>query len=236
MADVKSYGPMQQVDVDALIARAKGQGFDVTGNGPWTIDTHKQGVVLEASYDPSQQRATVRIAKRNFYVPVQKVWDLLSPLMGAPAVSGEPNALDVAILDLAARMNDLDSALASASQSPVVGLDWKPPSSGEGTEADVGYLERAQKAVKESLERASSLPSEEAAKVKKFAKAAGEAIDKAAEKLLFEGAAGTLTPETRKRISDVIEDNKGTIAAAGIAFTATQVAIACVAAWLLLKH
>jgi len=236
MADVKSYGPMQPADVDALISRAKGQGFDVTGSGPWTIDTHKQGVVLEASYEPSQQRATVRIAKRNIWVPASKVWDLLSPLMGAPAVSGTANALDVAILELAARMNDLDSALASAAQTPVVGIDWKPPSSSEGNEADVSYLERAQKAVKESLERAAELPAEGAQKVKQAAKASAQAIDIAATKLLFEGAAGTLTPETRKRISDVIDDNKGTIAAAGIAFTATQVAIACVAAWLLLKH
>ncbi len=75
------YANITQEKMDKMLDALRRQGYKVTGNNPWTINTNNNGVVLRGSWDQAASRLTVIVTEKNFYVPCSKIWDAIDPLI-----------------------------------------------------------------------------------------------------------------------------------------------------------
>jgi len=75
------YGNITKVKIDAIMAALKKSGSTVTGNNPWDVDTHNNGVKLRGTWDQATSTLSIIITDKNFYVPCSKIWDTIDPLI-----------------------------------------------------------------------------------------------------------------------------------------------------------
>lgn len=82
---VRSYPKVAARIKDALIAKLKGAGMDVTGNNPWDIDSHKHDVKLRALWDPSTEvlHLIVTAGEGGLWglVSCDKIWEEIEPIL-----------------------------------------------------------------------------------------------------------------------------------------------------------
>ena len=130
--------PMTSDEVTHLLDQARGQGMDVTTTSAnaYTIDTHKAGVKLDATYDPDAQKATITI-DAPFYVPKASVWSALAPLLPSHVAQAAP---------------------APAAPSGTTQAASSPPPTTTDAEGHVSYLEQAQKRISDAWSAAKALP------------------------------------------------------------------------------
>ena len=75
------YGNIDRVKIEAIIEQLKKHGSTVTGDNPWDLDTHNNGVKLRGSWDKASSTLTIIVTHKNWYVPCSKIWDTIDPLI-----------------------------------------------------------------------------------------------------------------------------------------------------------
>jgi hypothetical protein len=66
---------------DALLAKLRSSGMNVSGENPWEIDTHEHGVMLRAVWDPSTQVLHLIVTSSDFGVPCFLIWGKIEPIL-----------------------------------------------------------------------------------------------------------------------------------------------------------
>lgn len=99
--EARTYEGVDKPHAAMLLDGLKAQGATVTGNNPYDVDTHKQGVKLRATYNEPAQKLTVEVTDRPsvpFVDVCAKVWDQIDPaiqkVLSTPAgpTPSDPNA------------------------------------------------------------------------------------------------------------------------------------------------
>jgi hypothetical protein len=75
------YGNISRQKVDAIIKELKAHGATVTGVNPWDVDTHQHSVKLTGEWTEATVTLAVTVTDRDWYVPCQKVWEMIDDLM-----------------------------------------------------------------------------------------------------------------------------------------------------------
>lgn len=76
-----NYGPFDRTTIDKMIQELNAQGYTVTGNNPWNIDTHKYSIKLQATWNPATCMLAVTVTDKSVLVPCSKIWDVIDPLL-----------------------------------------------------------------------------------------------------------------------------------------------------------
>ena len=76
------YGNITKVKMDQILKAMSGSGSTVSGNNPWDVDVHQHGIKLQGSWNEGTATLSVIVTDKNFYVPCQKIWDTIDPLVG----------------------------------------------------------------------------------------------------------------------------------------------------------
>lgn len=88
------YANITKEKIDKMLAVLREQGYKVTGDNPWTIDTNNHGVVLKGTWNESNSTLTVIVTDKNWYVPCSKIWEAIDPLInGLSLMSMEENLM-----------------------------------------------------------------------------------------------------------------------------------------------
>lgn len=75
------YANITKVKIDAILDALRKNGSTVTGNNPWNVDTHNNGVKLQGTWNEASLTLSVIVTDKNFYVPCSKIWDTIDPLI-----------------------------------------------------------------------------------------------------------------------------------------------------------
>jgi len=59
----------------------RAQRMGITGNNPWDVDVHSNGVKLQGSWDSGSGALSVIVIDKAFYVPCGKIWEQLDPIL-----------------------------------------------------------------------------------------------------------------------------------------------------------
>lgn len=79
--DVHTYPRMTEGTKNALLDKLHGAGMTVTGDNPWSIDTHEHDVKLRAVWDPQAQILRLIVTSSAWYVPCAKIWEKIDPIL-----------------------------------------------------------------------------------------------------------------------------------------------------------
>jgi len=75
------YGNITKTKIDSILDQLKKNGATITGNNPWTVDIHQHGIILQGTWDEKTSTLTIIVTNKNWYVPCQKIWDTIDPLI-----------------------------------------------------------------------------------------------------------------------------------------------------------
>lgn len=108
-----TYPNIDQNRINAILQALRQSGSTVTGNNPWNVDTHNNGVKLQGSWNQATSVLAIIVTDKNWYVPCGKIWDTIDPLIRnvQQLAASELPALSADDADLAAPMA---AALAAA--------------------------------------------------------------------------------------------------------------------------
>lgn len=70
----RTYSNVGANTIQAIIAGLQQGGATVTGNNPWTIDTHQSSVMLRGTWDANAQTITVEVTDSAFWAPCGSIW------------------------------------------------------------------------------------------------------------------------------------------------------------------
>lgn len=76
---VRAYDRVTARVKDQLLAKLHGDGMTVTGDNPWTIDTHQAEVKLRAVWDPKSQVLKLVVVSSAAWAPCSVIWDRIEP-------------------------------------------------------------------------------------------------------------------------------------------------------------
>jgi hypothetical protein len=83
--DVHSYSHVTPQIKDVLLAKLHGEGMTVTGDNPWSIDTHNHDVKLRAVWNPSTQMLKLIVTAGadglKGLVVCPAVWEKIDPIL-----------------------------------------------------------------------------------------------------------------------------------------------------------
>ena len=75
---VRSYPHVTETVKDALLARLRAEGMEVTGNNPWNIETHQYDVRLRAVWDPKTSTLKLIVTSKGLgWCAI--IWDRIEP-------------------------------------------------------------------------------------------------------------------------------------------------------------
>jgi hypothetical protein len=75
------YANITQAKIDAIMDALKKNGATITGNNPWDVDTHNNGVKLRGTWNSANLTLSIIVTDKNWYVPCSKIWDTIDPLI-----------------------------------------------------------------------------------------------------------------------------------------------------------
>lgn len=75
------YANITQEKITRMLDELKKQGFKVSGNNPWTIDTNKFGIVLQGTWNEATSTLTIIVTAKSFLVPCSRIWAEIDPLI-----------------------------------------------------------------------------------------------------------------------------------------------------------
>lgn len=78
---VRRYANITKAKIDRMLEELRKQGYKVTGDNPWTIDTNSHGVVLQGTWHEATETLSVIVTEKNWYVPCGRIWDTIDPLI-----------------------------------------------------------------------------------------------------------------------------------------------------------
>ena len=87
----RTYSNVGANTIQAIIAGLQQGGATVTGNNPWTIDTHQASVMLRGTWDANAQTITVEVTDSAFWAPCGSIWDSVDGDL-KPVIAANPPA------------------------------------------------------------------------------------------------------------------------------------------------
>jgi hypothetical protein len=75
------YANITQVKINAIMDALRKNGATITGNNPWDVDTHNNGIKLRGTWNSSNLTLSIIVTDKNFYVPCSKIWETIDPLI-----------------------------------------------------------------------------------------------------------------------------------------------------------
>ena len=77
----QKYEGISREQVAGILTELEAHGSTITGNNPWTVDTHEHGVTLHGKWDGADLVLTITVTSADWYVPRNKVWENIDSLM-----------------------------------------------------------------------------------------------------------------------------------------------------------
>jgi hypothetical protein len=75
------YGNITKAKIDRILDELRKKGATITGNNPWDVDVHNNGVKLQGTWNESNSTLSIIVTGKNFYVPCSKIWETIDPLI-----------------------------------------------------------------------------------------------------------------------------------------------------------
>ncbi len=75
------YGNITKVKIDQILEQLKQHGATISGNNPWDVDVHSNGVKLRGTWNEANLSLSIIVTDKNWYVPCSKIWDTIDPLI-----------------------------------------------------------------------------------------------------------------------------------------------------------
>lgn len=85
---LRSYSKVSPKIRDAIVAKLRGAGMEVTGTNPYSIDTHRFGVSLQALWNPATETIYVIVSKKPLVPTCNQVWDEIEPSLKSVISTG----------------------------------------------------------------------------------------------------------------------------------------------------
>ncbi len=79
--DTHEYGDISRAKIDLMLNELHSRGAAISGNNPWSIETHQHGVELSAVWDEAASMLAIRVSDKNWYVPWETVWRTIDSLI-----------------------------------------------------------------------------------------------------------------------------------------------------------
>ena len=83
--------------MDAIIRRLRNNGAYVSDTAPWTVVTHRSGVVLQGSWDARKETLEIIILKKNFDISCEKIWETITSLINGIRTGTKDLDMDTAV-------------------------------------------------------------------------------------------------------------------------------------------
>jgi hypothetical protein len=80
--NTRCYENITKEKIESLINALKANDATITGDNPWSVDTHKYSIKLIGKWDESSLIMEITLVSKAWYVPSQKVWYTLDELIG----------------------------------------------------------------------------------------------------------------------------------------------------------
>ena len=93
----RTYSGIQRTHIDDMIIRLWSNGAYVSDSNPWTVVTHKFGIVLQGNWDAQQELLDVIILKKDFVVSCEKLWENLDRLIAGVKTGTTQLNIDTAV-------------------------------------------------------------------------------------------------------------------------------------------
>jgi len=75
------YGNITKVKINKILDELRKSGATITGNNPWDVDVHSNGVKLQGSWVESTSTLTIIVTDKSWYVPCSAIWNKIDPLI-----------------------------------------------------------------------------------------------------------------------------------------------------------
>lgn len=75
------YGNITKTKIDQILDQLRKSGATISGNNPWDVDVHNNGVKLQGTWNESNLTLSIIVTDKNWYVPCSKIWDTIDPLI-----------------------------------------------------------------------------------------------------------------------------------------------------------
>ncbi|MCX6156242.1 MAG: hypothetical protein NT007_18990 [Candidatus Kapabacteria bacterium] len=75
------YGNISQTKIDKILNELRKNGATISGNNPWDVDVHNNGVILRGTWNQATSTLSIIVTEKNFYVPCSKIWETIDPII-----------------------------------------------------------------------------------------------------------------------------------------------------------
>lgn len=75
------YGNITKAKIDKILDQLKQKGSTISGNNPWVVDVHNNGVILQGAWNEGSFTLSIIVTAKNWYVPCSKIWETIDPLI-----------------------------------------------------------------------------------------------------------------------------------------------------------
>ncbi len=79
--DTHEYGDINRAKIELMLNELLSGGAAISGNNPWSIETHQHGVELSAVWNEAASKLAITVSDKNWYVPWETVWRTIDSLM-----------------------------------------------------------------------------------------------------------------------------------------------------------
>ena len=79
--DPHHYSNINSDKINLIIGTLKKNGASVQGENPWMVDTNNFGIKLVGTWDAASERLSVEVTDKSFFVPCNKIWEQLDPMI-----------------------------------------------------------------------------------------------------------------------------------------------------------
>ncbi len=76
-----SFRNISQDKINMALEALKKYGATVTGDNPWTVDTHNFGIKISAHWDPSDLALNIAVTDSDGSIPCSMIWSYLDNII-----------------------------------------------------------------------------------------------------------------------------------------------------------
>lgn len=76
-----SYRNISRDKIDLALAALRKYGAAITGNNPWTIDTHNFGIKIAANWNQDAQTVDLTVTDLDGSIPCSMIWTYLDSII-----------------------------------------------------------------------------------------------------------------------------------------------------------
>ena len=77
----RTYDGFSKLLIDDIIHKLQNNGVYVSEENPWTVVTHRCGIVLQGNWNAQEETLDIIVLKKNFDVSCKHLWETIDHLI-----------------------------------------------------------------------------------------------------------------------------------------------------------